>query len=125
MALKCPYCAGPLDEPLARLPAMRARRRRIYIAVLQAGPEGLETAALMKEMYEPGRIPTKGAYAMLRVNVHEMNKTLAALGQKITGKPYGRYRLVSITGESSGTTAEEPTTQADHRANPQNPNPEQ
>lgn len=114
MTLKCPYCAGPLDEPLARLPAMRARRRRIYMAVLQAGPEGVQTSKLMAEMYEAGRTPTKGAYAMLRVNVCEMNKTLAAFGQKITGKPYGRYRLISTTGESSGTAAEEPTAQTDH-----------
>lgn len=124
MIFRCPYCQAPLTDQLA-IPPLSKRRKRIYDAVVEAGHTGIPAPELVVAMYAPEEDLTPGAYVMMRVHIHEMNKTLASVKQKIVSKPYGAYRLISTQGDYNGEATQEPAAQADYRTNPQNKDKEQ
>ncbi len=86
----CPYCRQPLKGDLA-LPRMSGRQQRIYEAVVKAGNKGIETERLVKVIDSNGR----GAGIVLRVQVHELNKKLQSVKQRIKGAG-GYYWLVNV-----------------------------
>lgn len=94
---ECPYCHQPMKEVV--VPLMKLRHRKIYDAVVEGGPEGVAFTTLIKLVWPKS---TPGAYVMLRVAVHEMNKKIALLGQRIVAMrgqdKSGRYYLIN-TGE--------------------------
>lgn len=90
----CPYCKGPLSEEAA-LPPMRPRWKRIYDAVVAAGPNGISTEDLLVRMYADDEMPTPGGFTVLRVSICEINKVLRATGQKVINAYRGCYRLIA------------------------------
>lgn len=88
----CPYCRQPLKGDLA-LPRMSARQRTIYDAVVGAGNMGIRTERLVSLIDSNG----PGAGIVLRVQVHELNKKLLSVRQRIRGSG-GSYWLVEIGG---------------------------
>lgn len=93
MKLSCPYCGGDLIEKMV-MPPLPARQQRIYDTVVVSGRKGVPTSHLLKAMYGDSESPTKGGRIVLRVQVHELNKTLRMLGKKVKGKG-GIYRLAT------------------------------
>jgi hypothetical protein len=92
---KCPYCGGPLTIALP-LP-MSARKRRIYDALVGAGPLGVRTHELIVHMHGPDENLSPSAYGQLRREVCEINKKLREYGTgQINGRERGRYRLLPM-----------------------------
>ena len=60
---------------------------------------------LLQQMYHDNQSPTPGGHVVLRVQVHEINKLLSEVRQKITAKPYGAYRLFSTNGALNGSSS--------------------
>lgn len=89
MAL-CPYCKSPLKGKQA-FPILPPRQLRIYDAVVAAGRDGLFKEDLLKILYDGKKIPPGGPI-VLRVTIHELNKAIKSLDQRIVGR-HG-YRLV-------------------------------
>src|SRR5690348_4969921 len=92
--IKCPYCGGPFTAALP-LP-MSARKRRIYNALVAAGPPGVRTHELIVAMHGPDENLSPSAYGQLRREVCEINKKLrehGGIGQ-INGRERGYYRLL-------------------------------
>lgn len=98
MKLVCPYCNQPVAGLPLTIPVMRYRWRRVYLAVVKAGVEGIETEDLLVRMYADDEMPTAGGWTVLRGVVHGINKLIEPepYRQRITGWPRGRYRLVSL-----------------------------
>lgn len=100
MKVICPYCGTITTKPM--LPPMKERQRRVYDAVASAGSVGVRVERLMAIMSSPRR-PTPGANTVLRVMIHETNKLIAPMGQKIVSRrgrdERGRYFLVSTGGK--------------------------
>lgn len=94
--LDCPYCGEPLKGDIIT-PEMSARQKRIYYAVLEAGPSGIKTSDLVLRMYEDEREePTAGGRIVLRVQINAMNKILKDFNQQIKGRQMKGYRLVRV-----------------------------
>lgn len=93
MANKCPYCGSPLDGNSIVSPTNK-RRRRLYDAVAKAGSKGITVKKLLPHMYTAGQQQTPSAWAVLRVQIHELNRTIASLSQKIKAVD-GSYYLFS------------------------------
>lgn len=70
---------------------MSDRQQKVYWAVAHGGPKGKPTRDLLKAMYHPAD-PGPGGGIVLRVQIHELNKKLASVGQEIRGAG-GSYRL--------------------------------
>ena len=85
----CPYCRQPLKGEFA-LPRMSSRQRTIYEAVTAAGSRGIKTEKLVSLIDSNG----PGGGVVLRVQVHELNRKLASLGQRIKGGG-GSYWLIN------------------------------
>lgn len=85
---RCPYCRQPLDGMVA-IPPMSGRQRTIYDAVTQAGNAGIRTTELVKLIDSIG----PGGGVVLRVQVHELNKKLKVIRQRIKGSG-GSYWLI-------------------------------
>lgn len=93
MNYKCPYCGGRLAGN-DLIPPMNKRRRRLYDAVAKAGSKGITIRKLLPHMYTAEQQQTPFAWAVLRVQIHELNRTIASLSQKIAAKD-GSYYLFS------------------------------
>ena len=93
----CPYCKHEITEEPA-LPPLRPRKRRIYQAVLEAGPAGISPEDLLVRMYGETEWPTPGGPQVMRVMICEMNKALEPYGQRISSRrPFkGCYKLYSL-----------------------------
>ena len=89
---RCPYCNQKLTGSLA-IPSMSVRQRKIYDAVVSAGKDGISQGDLLHVMYD--KIIPPGGQVVMRVNVHEINKLIKELGQRIRCQRYGKYRLVA------------------------------
>lgn len=89
----CPYCKGEMDG--IELPRMSGRMLRIYTAVLESGTAGISPSDLLVRMYAEEEWPTPAGGGILRVQIHEINKRIAAIHQRITNWHRGNYRLVS------------------------------
>ena len=74
---------------------MRPRMMRIYLAALNAGADGISSIELLARMYAEEEWPTPGGAVVLRVQIHELNKIIAPLHQRIVNWHRGKYRLVS------------------------------
>lgn len=103
MTYKCPYCGNDLPEQM-QIPVMSERMLRVYKTVAASGPKGVKSVNLIDHLYEFGRKPAKSANGQLRKVIHEMNKVLAAVNQRVMAHPYRRYRLYSTDGETNGST---------------------
>lgn len=86
----CPYCRQKLTGDLA-LPRMSQRQKVIYDAVVKAGNTGIRTDRLVSLIDSNG----PGAGIVLRVQVHELNKKLRSVRQRIKGSG-GSYWLVNV-----------------------------
>lgn len=94
----CPYCKGKIsNEP--ELPRLSARMVRIYEAVLRAGTAGISPSDLLVRMYAEEEWPTPAGSGIMRVQIHEINKRIASINQRITNWHRGNYRLVQIKEE--------------------------
>lgn len=106
MKPKCPYCGAALGD-VATIPEMSRRQDRVYCAVIASGRDGIHPEKLLLKMYDKDQAPTPGGSVVLRVIVHEINKKISAIGQRIISRPYKKYRLISTRGERRGKTAKE------------------
>ena len=88
----CPYCKRPLKGDLA-VPHLSKRQRIVYNAVVESSGEGARRDDLLKAIGSVG----PGGPIVLRVQVHEINKKIAAIKQRIKGSG-GSYWLIN-TGE--------------------------
>jgi hypothetical protein len=70
---------------------MSSRQRSIYDAVAKGGNMGIKTEKLVSVIDSNG----PGGGIVLRVQVHELNKKLAKLDQRIKGSG-GSYWLVNV-----------------------------
>jgi hypothetical protein len=93
MTSKCPYCGGPLTGE-ATIPPMNKRRRRLYNAAAKAGGQGITLEKLLPRMYPKSQKPTPSAWGVLRVEIHELNKDLRKIKQRVAAKN-GSYFLFS------------------------------
>lgn len=109
---KCPYCGGELHGEAA-IPPMSQRQLRIYKSVVAAGSEGIAMNDLIPRMYADNQWPTPGAWTVLRVQVHAINRLIGNLNQRISGNKRGAYRLVRINDEAQ--SQDESTSQSHHR----------
>jgi hypothetical protein len=96
--MKCPCCGGSGRIALTQM------QFRVWDIVRRAGPDGISAAALTERAYadrDDGG-PVSGTHAIW-VHAHHANKSLKAIGQRITstGGPGSVYRLITL----SGTTA--------------------
>lgn len=89
--MRCPYCHSPMDSPV--LPDMSKRKKRIYDAVVVAGPGGIIPDDLQAIMNQGGG---KGGNIVLRVHINELNGKLKPYKQKIKGHRSLGYRLIEI-----------------------------
>jgi hypothetical protein len=98
MNSKCPYCG----EPLAGndlIPPMNKRRRRLYDAVTRAGSKGITVRKLLPHMYTAEQQQTPFAWTVLRVQIHELNRTLIPISQRVKAIN-GSYFLFSTKEQS-------------------------
>lgn len=91
---KCPYCGGKLTGEKV-LPVLPRRQRRIYDAVVAGSNNGVPADELLKIMYSDDTI-TPSARGVLRVQVYELNKKIAPIGQRIKGGWATGYRLITL-----------------------------
>ena len=82
-----------MDEPVI-LPPLSHRQKFIYEAVVRAGSSGIQTDRLIAAMYGK-QSPTMAGYGVMRVQVHEINKKLTSINQRIRGYRHCGYRLVA------------------------------
>ena len=73
---------------------MSKRKRLIYDAIVAAGPEGIMPHTILKTIY--GDQLTKGGGVVLRVQICELNKILAKIGQRIKGRRSTGYCLENL-----------------------------
>ncbi len=90
MTTSCPYCHQKLTGAIA-LPRMSGRQRAIYDAVAKAANIGIKTERLVDLIDSNG----PGGPVVLRVQVHELNKKLTEVKQRIRGSG-GSYWLINI-----------------------------
>ena len=90
--IKCPFCKQKLGTEF-QVPKLNRRRSRIYNAVVKAGPAGVPKTILIEKMYGGDR-PTPKGDIVLRVNIHEINRTLKPLGQRIKSNRQHGYCLM-------------------------------
>jgi hypothetical protein len=104
---KCPYCGGELlvDEP--RLPRLTPRQYRIYQTLLNAGPNGMGNKDLAVRMLADEEWPTPGIMISLRVRIHELNKRIASMGQRVVSYKYGTYVLKHLEDEDAKAIEED------------------
>ena len=88
---RCPYCHHIMAPRMN--PEFPARKKRIYDAVVSAGPGGIFPDDLQTIMNQGGG---NGGNVVLRVHINEMNSSLKDYGQKIKGHRSFGYRLISI-----------------------------
>ena len=91
--MNCPYCGHQMNEPIIT-PPLSMRQKSIYQAVVSAGSSGIETSRLIAAMYGK-QTPTMSGYGVMRVQVHEINKKLTSINQRIQGYRHCGYRLVA------------------------------
>jgi hypothetical protein len=91
MNSKCPYCGGPLHGN-DLIPPMNKRRRRLYDAVVRNGTSGIEAKDLLQHMYVGDQKQTPSARSVLRVQIHELNRDIRQVHQKISAVD-GSYYL--------------------------------
>lgn len=89
----CPYCHAPL-KGAAALPPMSKRQAIIYDMVLTSAHHGCSHKQLLDGIYE-GKNQPPGAGIVLRVAVHELNKLLIPVHQRVAGRRGIGYVLVS------------------------------
>lgn len=94
----CPFCKEPMPA-FTRIPLLHPRKQRIYNAVAGAGREGIDSEDLLVRMYADDEMPTPGGMQVLRVKIHEINKAIAVLNQRIVSAFRGRYVLKEIGRE--------------------------
>jgi hypothetical protein len=90
----CPYCKREAPAEIAQPLLLSPRRRKIYSAVAAAGPDGASSFDLIKAVYGEQE-PPAAAGTILRVQVHELNRTLKLLGQRIVSNHCRGYTLVA------------------------------
>lgn len=88
---KCPYCKQKIDGVMS-LPPMPNRQRTIYEAVAAAGSKGITKSELVSLIESNG----PGGHIVLRVQVHQLNKALNRLKQRVRGGG-GWYRLIDLS----------------------------
>lgn len=89
---RCPYCRQATAAP--SVPLLSHQRGIIYRTIVAAGPHGVSVADLLAKVYgAPDRAPPS-AHTVLRVNIHETNKVIRPIGQRIRGKNK-TYHLVA------------------------------
>lgn len=97
----CPYCKSNIKkEP--EIPKMSARMLRVYKAVVEAGPDGIHPQDLLVKMYAEAEWPTPGGGTVLRVQIHEINKLIGVLQQRIVGCYFGNYRIITTKERVDG-----------------------
>ena len=89
----CPYCKTPLKGEAA-LPEMSQRQDVIYDSLAGAGHKGMSKDDLLRCIYSDDDIPPGGPIVM-RVQIHEINKKLKPLHQRIIAKRGFGYVLIS------------------------------
>lgn len=90
----CPYCGGPL-KGAAALPSMSKRQGIIYDMVLTSANHGCSHEQLLNAIYE-GKKQPPGAGIVLRVSIHELNKIIQSLNQRIASRRSVGYVLTTI-----------------------------
>jgi hypothetical protein len=90
------FCRQP--APHLNVPQLNERRRRIYAAVAKAGPSGVSRHDLISEIYGE-KEPPQSARTILRVQIHEANKSLREFNQRI--KSIGRAYVLTELAQAS------------------------
>ena len=81
---------------------MGPRHRRIYECVASAGSSGATIDALTHALQIERAHPSPGAYAMLRVKIHEINHIIEPIHQKIISRrAHGMNGKYFLTSKSS------------------------
>lgn len=110
--ITCPFCKQGMDD-VVDIPRMSARMERVYRAVVESGPAGIDPKNLLVKMYADEEWPTPGGGTVLRVVIHDINERISSINQRITNWHRGNYRLVKIKEEIQQA--------ADHQAGHGNP----
>ena len=70
--MKCPWCGSPMEaKPEYNL---NARHKKMFEAVVQAGPMGIDVDKFMKEFFKPENSPVT-----MRTTINRMNERIEPL----------------------------------------------
>jgi hypothetical protein len=81
MMAQCPYCGGKMGDPPVTA-KMSHKQQRVYHAIVNAGPEGVQSQALMTVLFD-GNSPNT-----LRSCVYYINKAISPMTIKSRNKSY-------------------------------------